>query len=558
MAAKPPNPDILSVYTYWDSSQGLQCPLCSRKLTYAFNDGGRNLITLKGSLWVVSNYYRCTNEACTLHKSFPMVHQSMIKNKKFGKDVWERVIRYHFKTHLDIHQIQVLLWDDSDVSISRTTIRNIIQFFEQTATAYMDQQVYAEVQRNQGILLSLDGAQPEKGEPALWIFSDRITGHVLAAELLDTASAPVLAQLMSQIEMKYGVSIQAVISDKQKNIVNAVKQFNPNIPHAFCQYHFLNHIMEPIISKDSHIATQMKKSVRAFSIIVQRAKGFLPPYHSQYNPLYYQLAPLAEEFLNAISVTGKKWEIFPGKEIYENLASLHIQLGQMVQSDLDQKVIRSIDALIQQLDRLLAEHASIYHEIIALLDDTKDLRHFLAKQRIHSKTVKKTVDIWIYRLQSRLKRRKLENQPANIPYQILSYTSSLEEIWQQWIRLEWSYHEGLYYSYDIPEIEKTNNAMEQLINRTKRHFKKWLGTDRYQQTFQDHAANYVHLLDLEYSSTQINEILWVQSVAFSSGNNSPWEHFQVQIKRQWRIREVNTGNIEQCLKRIHKEGTTKP
>lgn len=246
MGTKSIDPDILSVHTYWDSEEGYICPLCNAKIEYAFNDGGRNVVTLKGTLWVVSNYYRCLNSDCDLHKSFPMVHESVVKNKKFGKDVWERVVRYHFKTHLDYGQIQELLWDDTDVSISKSTIRNICNYFEHVGVSYLDEKITQAISEQGYMIVSLDGAQPKKGFPALWIFTERITHHTIKAELLNSAPAPVLVDLLKDLEKKFKVPIKAVISDKQKNIVNAVREFNPEIPHIFCQYHFLNHIMEPI------------------------------------------------------------------------------------------------------------------------------------------------------------------------------------------------------------------------------------------------------------------------------------------------------------------------
>lgn len=550
MGIKSVDPDIFSVHTYWDSPEGYKCPLCGKKIDYAFNDGGRNLVTMKGLLWIVTNYYRCVNDDCDLHKAFPMVHESVIKNKKFGKDVWERVVRYHFKTHLDYKQIQELLWDDTDVSISKTTIRNIINHFEQAGVAYLDAKIRKDIKDLGYMIVSLDGAQPKAGHPALWIFTERLTRHTIKAELLDSATAPILSEILKDLEEKFGVPIKAVISDKQKNIVNAVKEFNPSIPHVYCQYHFLNHIMEPIQAKDSHIATQLRKEIRKFSIVANLSKGYLSTSNNAYNKLYEVLAPLAEELLNAISVSGRKWEILPGKEIYENVLYITSQIDSLDNMIFPKKIKNSINSVQTRLNLLLMEFKPTYDDIIHLLDDSADLRKELAKKRRRSKSIKKAVKTWVYRLQSRLKRRNLEYNPINLKYKLLNYNSTEVEIWQQWIRLEWSYHDGLYYSYDSPELEKTNNATEQLINRTKRHFKKWLGQQDIQTVFEHHSASYAQLIELEYSPEQINEILWKQSVAIIPGNITPLECFQATIRRDWHIRTKNSGNFDKLKKNI--------
>ena len=550
MSKKPVDADLLSVYTYWDSPESYTCPLCDEKIDYAYNDGGRELVTLKGKLWIITNYYRCTNSGCPLHKAFPILHENVIKNKKFGKDIWERIIRYHFKTHLDYGQIKEILWDDSEVSIAKSTIASICDYFKTAGITYLDQKIKEEIKDQGYIILTLDGAQPKKGTPALWIFTDRGTRHTIYSTLLDSAIAPVLTEIMRTLEKEFQVPIKVVISDKQKNIVNAVKEFNPELPHIYCQYHFLNHIMEPIISKDSHIATQLKKTIRNLSLVVNLPKAYLSPRNKEYNSHYATFAPLAEELLNAIAVRGRKWEVLPGKEIYENIQFIYNELSSINLVGLTQKVKYSIKSVMGQLKKQLNRFKLLYDEILHLIDDSNDLRNVLSQNRRKSKTIKKAVKTWVYRLQSRLKRRDLENNPSKLKYIQFRHDTILEEIWQQWIRLEWSYHEGLYHSYDDPEYEKTNNPTEQLINQIKRHFKKWLGQQDIQQIFERHSEDYSQLIELDYSPEQLNEILWKQTVAFVPGKISPLESFQATIKRNWRISEISSGNFELFLQKI--------
>lgn len=556
MGIKSPDPDILSVHTYWDSEQKMECPLCDSKLEHAFNDGGRNCITIKGKLWVVTNYYRCLNSSCKLHQAFPMVHNNVIMNKKFGKDVWERVIRYHFKTHLDYGQIKEILWDDSGISIAKSTIKSICKSFETAGVAYQDHKIKQEIKANGQMIIALDGAQPKKGSPALWIFTEQLTKRSIKAELLVSASAPVLVSCFKNLEKKFGVPITAVISDKQKNIVNAVKRFNPEVPHVYCQYHFLNHIMGPIQAKDSHIATQIRKHIRMLSIITNLTLGYLNIDNSDFNQLYLDFAPLAEELLNAISVSGKKWEIMPGKEIYENLSFIIEEIKPIFNTDLSDKHKRTLNAVYSQLINIIKQFKSMYNDISNLLDDSADLRKVLGNNRRKSKSIQKEVKTWVYRLQSRLKRRNEEYFPQKLKYKLLNYQSMLVEIWQQWVRLEWSYHDGIYLAYDDPALDKTNNNLEQLINKTKRHFKKWLGQQDIQATFERNSENYVRIMDLDYSSEQTNEILWGQSVAFTPRSNAPLEAFQPVIRRNWKIRMINSGNLSRLMKNLNIEEKT--
>ena len=542
MPSKPPDPDIVAIHTYWNSQQGFICPLCNEKLEFAFNDGGRTVVTLKGNLWIVTNYYRCLNPTCHLHRSFPVVYDRVLKNKKFGLDVWTKVIRKHFKYHMAYGDISEEIWDDWEVSISKSTVREICRFFETASGLYLNEKNLEDIKNNGAIVLSLDGAQPKKGETALWVFSDRLTGHILLAELLPTASAGKLQEIMENIERRYDVPIKAVISDKQSNIVKAVRQFNPSIPHVFCQYHFLKHIAGPIEAKDSHLLTNIRKTVRDLSIVQNAVKGQVNPTNPDYNPLYEVFHPLAEELLNSISVKRRSFDIFAGKESYENIQYILNRLNIIIGDCRDIRYLRTLKAVKKQLKRLISHYAPLYAQIIELSADLNRIRQILGNKLFRGQTVAKKVKAWVSKLQSRLKRRKLEYRPSNMKFAISKYDSPLISIWQEWIRLEASYHNGLYHSYDSPDLEKTNNAKEQLFSKVKHHFRKWLGKENISAIFQRHGGIYTFITDLDLSREKLYEILWANSVAMVQGKLSSVDALFAVTKRQWRIRTVFTGN----------------
>jgi len=149
-----------------------------------------------------------------MHDAFPAVYPSCLRRKRFSLDVWAKVIQHHFKHHLNYSLISELMWDNWEVSISRSTVKHICEFFEMAGKQYMNKKVRDDIVKNGKIVLSLDGAQPVKNEPSLWVFSDRLTGHVLLARNLESAPASKLQAIFKEIEDLYGVPIVAVISDK--------------------------------------------------------------------------------------------------------------------------------------------------------------------------------------------------------------------------------------------------------------------------------------------------------------------------------------------------------
>ncbi len=549
MPAKPNDIRTATRYTYWDSPEEFTCPLCNSKLRHEFNNGGRRIETIKGPLWVVTNYYSCINQNCEMHEAFPAVYPSTIKRKRFALDIWAKVIQHYFKHHLNYSLIVELMWDDWEVSISRGTIKHICEYFEMSGKQYMDQKVLNKVKSTGKIVLSLDGAQPVKNEPSLWIFSDRLTGHVLIARNLESTPASKLEGILYEIEELYEVPIVAVISDKQRNIVNAVKSFNSKIPHVFCQYHFLDHIAELIASKDSHLTTTLKIAIRQLSIV---AKSNL----ADSNDLYKLFLPISEELKCAISTRGDRFKIFPGIECCANLNYVLNKLESFKSYPLSPKLSHSLGSLINALTTLLSETLQLRDEITSLIPDLENVRRIFGKRANCSQFIQKQIDKWVYKLQSRLKRRGLEYNPHNIKWQQSSHKLSCEKVWQQWIRLVNSYREGLFVAYDDDQLEFTNNAKEQLFHRSKHHFRSLMGRENVSRIFLEHGGLYSQLLDIDYSKKNVTSILLASETPLTESSRRNFTAQYATVRRTWRIREIDTGNIAQFEENLRALGGT--
>jgi len=536
MPAKPSEIFSETIHTYYEYNGGLECPLCFSKLRHEFNNGGRKITTLKGTLWVVTNYYSCTNSSCDLHKAFPAAYHSAMQRKRFSLDVWAKVIQHHFKHHLNYSLIAELMWDDWDVSISRGSVRSICEYFEMAGKQYMNKKVVEDVQTNKRIVLSLDGAQPVKGEPALWVFSDRITGHVLLARNLETAPAHVLCELFNEIERLYCVPIVSVISDKQKNIVNAVKKFKPAIPHAFCHYHFLNHVLEPITAKDRQLKRFLRKSIRKLSIMQNSRNAAI-------NDLYDLFLPVSEELKCAIAVKGNRFEVFAGAEIFANLEHVLSELQQFTNWNLTVKVKRSLTTLNEVLAKILEKNRPLYDDINVLTPFFIEIREILGKRNKKSLEIENEVKIWGEKLEILLKERDLEHDPNKIKWKQPTSKMTLGEIWQEWIRLVNSYYEGIFVAYDHEELDFTNNAKEQLFGRSKHHFKALLGRENVARAFNKHGGLYTQLLDVDYSRENVTRVLLACETPLTETQRRDFFTQYATFRREWKIREKNTGNM---------------
>jgi hypothetical protein len=470
------------------------------------------------------------------------VQESVLKRKKHGVDVWAKVIQHHFKHHVDYKTISEIMWDDWEVDISPGTIQAICESFEVAAKPKVEAGIKAVVKKQGRIALRLDGAQPEKGRPAFWTFLDNVSGKVLYGQMLEKANWEVLVDIFKKIEKEYGVEIVGGISDKQANIVKAFQQFKPGIPHAFCQYHFLDHVAEPIAAKDSHLLTRLRSEVRDFSLVASHVAESVKLVGKD-SPVSDVFAPVIEELKCAVATTGDCIKIFPGIEAYANLEHVLSRISSLSSMDMPVRVKRSLATLVGALEQLLNTYRPLQQEIGVMLMDFNHLRGILAHKNWKGERVKKSVDKWVYMLQGRLKRRGLELDPEQIKWVQATPSMEIVEAWQQWIRLVRSYEDGLYLAYDNNDLAFTNNETESMIHRLKYQFKKWLGRGDIQSTFEVHADSYAKLLDFDFTTENISQILLASEIAVINEGRQVLHAQYATTRRAWRIREKDTGNI---------------
>jgi hypothetical protein len=91
-----------------------------------------------------------------------------------------------------------------------------------------------QVRANKGILLSIDGIQPDAGNETISLLRDVLTGRILHAENTHESTKERLKQILSPV-VALNLPVIGVISDAQPTELQAVAELWPAIPHQICQ-----------------------------------------------------------------------------------------------------------------------------------------------------------------------------------------------------------------------------------------------------------------------------------------------------------------------------------
>jgi len=119
----------------------------------------------------------------------------------------------------------------------------------------------AQVQANGGLILSIDGIQPDKGNETVYLVREVLTGRILATENVASSRTEVMKHLLAPV-VALGLPVLGVVSDAQESILLAVAALWPEVPHQVCQFHYLREASKPMFEADRHLKVTLRKTLQ--------------------------------------------------------------------------------------------------------------------------------------------------------------------------------------------------------------------------------------------------------------------------------------------------------
>ena len=259
---------------------GQHCPLCGETMWAAYHNY-RTITTLEDVLHLTLQIRRCLNRACPqFHRPYRPEAEGRLALPKheFGLDViaWIGTLRY--AQHRSLPEIHQHL-RHRGVAIAPRTVTHLLERYDELLTlALTDTARLQRITQAQGrVILALDGLQPDVGHEVLWVLRDCLSGEVLLARSLLSATQADLAALLRTVRQTVQVPIVGIISDGQLSIRGAVAEVFSDVPHQLCHFHYLREAAKPIYDADRHAKKELKKRVRGVRPIERRLEGRSDP-----------------------------------------------------------------------------------------------------------------------------------------------------------------------------------------------------------------------------------------------------------------------------------------
>jgi len=309
------------------------CPECSSILKRHHILWRKSLVLLSGQVYVTSWSYCCPNPGCSaaemMHRSIE-AEQLHLGRGQFGRDVVVQVGYWRFWQHLTVTEIHERLGTLLGLPISERQVLNMVGDFLALLRAAQPAKIEAlrpQLAARGGLMIAIDGMQPETGNLCLYILRDPQLELTLLAESLEESSAVTLQKELLEplkaLAQKLGLPILGIVSDAQESIRQAVEIALLGVPHQCCHFHCLRDAGNPTFEADRSLKTALKKAIRAPLGHLEARISKLSaddPFH-----------PILADYADAIRSTLLEGGVAPfelgGIRVFDALADLAASLG---------------------------------------------------------------------------------------------------------------------------------------------------------------------------------------------------------------------------------------
>lgn len=468
----------------------LSCPSCGDLLVGCnYLKWDKIVQTLDRVLSVASRPGHCPHPECSGHALRLLSAQAQgiaPANSTYGYDVVTRIgwLRQHaFAT---FEQIHVEL--SQRVIISESHVRRLYQrsYLPLLACHERHEQGHLEVLAKQqgGLILALDGLQPEAGEPQLWFIRELSTGLTLRSGWLSRQTQDAFEDFLAPL-LKQGWPILAVLSDKQTGLEQAIASKLPNSLHQFCQAHYLRNLAKPLSEADAEMKTELRQAVREqIGDLIRRpvrqdgsAQGVLTVTGILGSPLpgdaanadkpgaVAQTQRQVDEVINSLFTHTRYLLILKGRppfnlaglETYERLRHVAQVSFDLLRRRLDWRLV----VFYQGLQTALAPFTPRYHDLdqgAVWLRDIADILGFPDHPSLSSAQVSG----WLEGYLSSLMRQEVTS-PLLADFALHVNTVSQ------------SYWPGLFHCYEVEGLNRTNNDLESHFRDTQHRLLRTTG-----------------------------------------------------------------------------------
>ncbi|MHA1341165.1 MAG: hypothetical protein ACTSRZ_14225 [Promethearchaeota archaeon] len=232
----------------------------------------RLIVGLEKNFYVRSPYYKCGDAGC------PAADEPLVcygddyapPGGHYSYQIISHICWLRFSRRMTLVEVQAELRANNGIKISLSAISDFLKIYEIAAERQYRPAFVEKVRANGGIILTIDGCKPLKGNKGLYVIYDYLTNQTLGAKRLPNERADTIADFLQavvdRVAKELDAPILAVVSDALPSQRLAIKKVLPGVPLCLCHFHFLKLVLQAPLKADSALLTPFGKPFERLSI----------------------------------------------------------------------------------------------------------------------------------------------------------------------------------------------------------------------------------------------------------------------------------------------------
>jgi len=284
---------------------------------------------------VQKRYYKCGKALCEGGDEKPIHALNEIHPPKsdFDYEIHAKVAEFRWTHKLTYEEIIARMQKDFGIVLNLATIERMLKTYEIGCSQKYKLEYIDKIKANGGVLLTIDGMKPLKGNDPLYTARDDFTGLKIHAKRLTSESTKqikeVLIDAKHRIETELESKVIGIMSDAHPKQRKAIAEVFPGVPHCLCHYHFYKYVFRAPKNLDSNLMTQTRKFLRGLYYL--NKEKMYDNQGKHWEPKY----PFTKDLLKILRALSNwkprpKDPMFVGAELFSRLTDVLVFLEELI------------------------------------------------------------------------------------------------------------------------------------------------------------------------------------------------------------------------------------
>lgn len=220
-----------------------------------------------------------------------------------------------------------------------------------------------------------DGTTEKKCGVINFLVMDSLSGHVLSSEMIESENYDEVTKILKKIKFKYGNPLTTV-SDLKPGFLSASEEsFNGEVPHKFCDYHFLRTFKDVFAQDHSFIKTRLCTTWKITSSLRKQLKSIDQPIDKRTKLLHKSFKEIEKYWKDSMNIVETYRLVLLWILNFKQASSGKGLPFDLPYLDLYERLIRAkklIDTIVTETDISIKGHYGDFNTIFEQMSNCPD------------------------------------------------------------------------------------------------------------------------------------------------------------------------------------------